>query len=139
MKHVAYRSSGDYDILQKAKELAGYTLRITNNEKNFPKRYRFSVVNKIQDKMLNILDCLVMAYEIYPNSKLEFDKRVLYQKEARAGLRSLMLMVEVAANTFEIKASTFAYWTDKTVELKDHVSAWIKADVKRFEKYRGAD
>jgi len=139
MKHVAYRSSGDYDIIEKAKELAGYTLRITSNEKNFPKRYRYSVVNKIQEKILDILDNLVMAYELYPNSKTEFDKRILHQKEARAGLRSLMLMIEVAANTFDIKASTFAFWTDTTVELKDHVSGWIKADVKRFEKYRGAD
>lgn len=139
MKHVAYRSSGDYDIIEKAKELVGYTLRITSNEKNFPKRYRYSVVNKIQEKILDILDNLVMAYELYPNSKTEFDKRILHQKEARAGLRSLMLMIEVAANTFDIKASTFAFWTDKATELKDHVSGWIKADVKRFEKYRGAD
>lgn len=44
------RTQGDLTVIVKTKEMAIYTLRITNNEKNFPKRYRLSVVNKIQDK-----------------------------------------------------------------------------------------
>ena len=67
MKHENDRAPGKYDVLVASKELAGYTLRITSNEKNFPKRYRFSVVGKIQDKALQIVDFLIMANEIYPN------------------------------------------------------------------------
>jgi hypothetical protein len=61
MKHVGERTEGDYDILQKAKEVAGYVLRITQNEKFFPKRYRFSVTNKMQEKAMDIVEKLVEA------------------------------------------------------------------------------
>ena len=133
MKHERERTSGDYDILQKAKELAGYTIRITSNEKNFPKRYRFTVTEKIINKSLFIFDSLMMAYEIYPNDRIEFEKRILYEKEARAACRSLLTMMEVAANAFDIKAGTFEHWTEKAVDLRQHITGWIKSDVNRFK------
>lgn len=137
MKHEANRNPGKYDILQAAKELAGYTLRITSNENNFPKRYRLSVVNKIQDQAVSIIDYLIMAQEIYPVSAIELDQRLLYQKQARAACRSMMTLMEIAANTFGINAGTFAYWTKMTRDVRNHTTAWIKSDIKRFEKLRG--
>lgn len=137
MKHEANRNPGKYDILQAAKELAGYTLRITSNENNFPKRYRLSVVNKIQDQAVSIIDYLIMAQEIYPVSAKELDQRLLYQKQARAACRSMMTLMEIAANTFGINAGTFAYWTKMTRDVRNHTTAWIKSDIKRFEKLRG--
>ena len=56
------RTQGDLAVIVKAKEMVIYTLRITNNEKNFPKRYRLSVVNKIQDKAFEIVTCLIEAH-----------------------------------------------------------------------------
>ena len=137
MKHEANRNPGKNDILQAAKELAGYTLRITSNENNFPKRYRLSVVNKIQDQAVSIIDYLIMAQEIYPVSAKELDQRLLYQKQARATCRSMMTLMEIAANTFGINAGTFAYWTKMTRDVRNHTTAWIKSDIKRFEKLRG--
>ena len=137
MKHEANRNPGKYDILQAAKELAGYTLRITSNENNFPKRYRLSVVNKIQDQAVSIIDYLIMAQEIYPVSAKELDQRLLYQKQARAACRSMMTLMEIAADTFNINAGTFANWTRMTRDVRNHTTAWIKSDIKRFEKLRG--
>lgn len=137
MKHANDRSEGKYDILEAAKEMAGYTLRITQNEKNFPKRYRFSVVNKIQDKAVYICDCLIMAQEIYPNTPMEYQRRQLYQKEARAACRSMMTLMEIAADTFGVKAGTFEHWTRMVTELKNHTTGWIMDDQKRFKKYGG--
>lgn len=133
-KLVSQRGPGKYDSLQAAKELAGYTLRITNNEKNFPKRYRFTIVAKIQDRAMDILDKLIMANEIYPNNRTEFERRTLYQKEARAGCRALMTLMEVAANTFRVEAGTLRYWTELAVTTQRLITAWIKSDKERFEK-----
>ena len=132
-KHENDRTPGKYDVLQASKELAGYTLRITFNEKNFPKRYRFSVVGKIQDKALQIVDFLVMAQEIYPNTRIELERRTLYQKEARAACRAMMLLVEIAADTFGVRAGTFQYWTKETTKLRNHLTAWIMSDQERFQ------
>lgn len=135
MKHENDRTPGDYDLVEAAKELARHTLKITSNEKNFPKRYRFTIVNKIQDMSINILDCLIMAKEIYPNSKLEFEQRELYQKQARAACRSMMSLMEVAADTFGIRAGTFEYWTGMARDVRNHTTAWIVSDRERFKKY----
>lgn len=126
------RTPGKYDVLQASRELAGYTLRITSNEKNFPKRYRFSVVGKIQDKALEIVDWLIMANEIYPNTRIELERRTLYQKEARAACRSMMTLMEIAAETFGVNAGTLEHWTGMARAVRNHTSAWIKTDLKRF-------
>lgn len=136
MKHRDERTPGKYDVLEASKELAGYTIRLTSNENHFPKRYRLSVVNKIQDKAIYIADCLIMANEIYPNSKMELDRRILYQKEARAACRSLMTMIEIAADTFRIEAGTFRYWTRMATDVRNHTTAWIKSDLERFKNIR---
>ena len=136
MKHTSDRTPGKYDVLLAAKELAGHTIRLTSNETHFPKRYRLSVVNKIQDKAIYIADCLIMANEIYPNSAMELDRRILYQKEARAACRSMMTLMEVAADTFHINAGTLRYWTEQARDVRNHTTAWIKSDLKRFERLR---
>lgn len=135
-KHANERTPGKYDVLQAAKELAGHTIRITSNEKHFPKRYRLSVVNKIQDKAIYIADCLIMANEIYPNSQAELDKRILYQKEARAACRSIMALMEIAANVFHVNVGSLRHWTSLAWEVRNRTTAWIKADLKRFNNLR---
>ena len=132
MKLENKRKPGKYDVQETAKELASYTLRITSNEKNFPKRYRFSVVNKIQDKALEVVNCLIMANEIFPNTRLELEQRLLYQKKARAAVRSLMTLMEIAATTFGTNIKTLEYWTKLAKEVYNHTTAWIKKDLERF-------
>lgn len=133
MKHTNERTPGKYDVLEAAKELAGYTIHITSNEAHFPKRYRLSVVNKIQEKAYYIVDCLIMANEIYPNSQLELDRRILYQKEARAACRSMLTMMEIAAETFGVDAGTLRYWIKNVTSVKNHTTSWIMADLERFK------
>jgi predicted transcriptional regulator YdeE len=137
MKLKSERKPGRYDSIQAAKELAGYTLRITSNEQRFPKRYRFTVTAKLQEKALDILDKLIMANELYPNSKTEFDTRILYQKKARAGCRALMTLMEVAANAFKVEAGTLKYWTELAATTMRLITSWTLSDKERFKKYTG--
>ena len=37
-------------VILKAKELAAHTLRLTSNANRYPKKYRFSLVDKMQNK-----------------------------------------------------------------------------------------
>jgi len=136
MKHENDRTPGKYDVIEAAKELAGYTLRLTSNEQHFPKRYRLSVTNKLQDKAFYIVDCLITAQEIYPNSVLELDRRILYQKEARAACRAMMTLMEIAAEAFHVDAGTLRYWTRQTVGIRNRTTAWIMSDTERFDYLR---
>lgn len=127
------RKEGKFDLAEKAKEFAIHTLHLTSNEKNFPKKYRFTVVNKLQEKSIYIMDCIVTAQELYPNTKIEYEKRVLYQKEARAACRSLMTLMEISADSFGISTKSFEYWSSLASDLYIRINGWIKKDNERFK------
>lgn len=48
-------------VIIKAKELAKHTLVLTSNCNRYPKKYRFSLVDKMQNKFLNIYTALFEA------------------------------------------------------------------------------
>lgn len=134
MKHVSDRKEGKYDSIIASIDLAAYVIKLTNNEKYFPKRYRFSIVKTLHDKVIEITDDLVMANEIYPENKIELEERLLFQKKARASCRSLMTLMQVAAEVFNISSGSLEYFTSCAVKLRNHITAWIIADKERFKK-----
>lgn len=42
----------DLKVIQKAKALAVHTLKVTSNANHYPKKFRFSLVDKMQNKSL---------------------------------------------------------------------------------------
>ena len=132
MKHENDRTPGKYDVIEGAKDLVAHTLKVTANESKFPKRYRFTVVAKIINASLYILDKLLMAQELYPENKKELKERILYQKKARAKCRSMMTLLTVLKEVFGIGAGSFEYWIKMISELRNHITAWIMSDKERF-------
>lgn len=51
----------ELQVIIKAKQLAAHTLRLTSNPNRYPKKYRFSLVDKMQNKCLNIYEALFEA------------------------------------------------------------------------------
>lgn len=127
------RKEGELTVIVKAKEMAIYTIRITNNEKNFPKRYRLSVVNKIQDKAFEIVTCLIEANEIYPRTKEELRLRQIKQRQAMACCRSLMTMVDICKELFGLGDDRVAFWAKSVFEVRTLTAAWFKKDEERFK------
>lgn len=41
-------NNNEFLLLVKAKDLAKYTMKVTDNPKRFPKKYRFTFVNRMQ-------------------------------------------------------------------------------------------
>ena len=54
-------SENDLKVIQKAKELATHTLKVTSNANRYPKKYRFSLVDKMQNKSMEIYEMLFEA------------------------------------------------------------------------------
>lgn len=48
----------ELNVILKSKELAEHTLRLTSNCNRYPKKYRFSLVDKMQIKALEIYESL---------------------------------------------------------------------------------
>lgn len=53
-------------VLPVADKLIDYTLDLTDNANRFPKKVRFSIVNRIQGHVMAIYDDLLEANEIFP-------------------------------------------------------------------------
>ena len=51
-------------VITKAKDLVKHSFILTSNTKRYPKKYRFTLVNRIQDKAMLVYECLVEANEL---------------------------------------------------------------------------
>ena len=66
---------GDLSVITKAKEVCSYILTITDKS---PKRFRFTLVSRLQNYSLTIIEKLIMANEIYVcNNRQEVDENAL--------------------------------------------------------------
>ena len=70
-------------VLPVASKLIDYTLDLTDNTKHFPKKVRFTIVNRIQDHVLSIYEKLLAANEIYPIQNEEDKARRLIPSTGR--------------------------------------------------------
>ena len=53
----------EFNVIVKAKDLVKHTFTITNSTERYPKKYRFTLVNRIQDKAVDIYECVLEANE----------------------------------------------------------------------------
>lgn len=116
-------------VVRLASDLIDYTLDLTDNTKHFPKKVRFSIVNRIQDRVLSIRDNLVDANEIYP-IRTEKDKidRLTFQRNALTDCKKLLYLIELSKKRGYIDQGTFDFWTKKTLDVKFMTAAWYKAE-----------
>ena len=126
------RTEGKLLVVEKAKQMAAHTLRITMNEKKFPKRYRFTLTNKIVDKAFDIYTLIYEANEMYPHNQKELEKRLYNQRLAVAYCRSLLSMIEIAKDAFGLETRSVAYWSKLITEVRIMTTSWLKKDVERF-------
>lgn len=132
------RSEGDLDVIIKAKELCLHTYRLTHNEKVFPKRYRLSIVKKLQDDALEIVTSLVEANEMYPKpGSGDFDKtletRLFMMKRAMALCRSLQTQITIAMELFDISAHKTEYWSGLARAVRNQTVGWYNSELKRHK------
>ena len=71
----------DLKVITKAKQLAKHTLIVTSNCRRYPKKYRFSLVDKMQNKALEIYELLFEANRTdlkdYKRERLELQTKAI--------------------------------------------------------------
>lgn len=132
---VNERNQGELTVIIKAKENAIYTLKVTHNEKKFPKRYRLTIVNKLQELAIDILTSLITANEIYPRSKEEYKHRLFMQRKAMASCRALNTMIDIASECFNVEKKTIAFWGKNVTEVRNMTVTWMNKDRNRFKEF----
>ncbi len=116
-------------VILKAKDLAEHTLRVTSNCNRYPKKYRFSLVDKMQIKSLDIYEVLTEANRTaltdYKRERLELQtKAITYCDE-------LLFYIELSYKLNIINDKSMEYWSKMVSDIKHMAIAWRSKDKER--------
>lgn len=111
----------DLKVLVKAKELSVHTFKLTSNCNRYPKKYRHSLVDKMQNKALDIFTTLFEANRINQTRKCErlemITKGITYCDE-------LLFFIELSMQLKLLTDGSTAYWSKMVSDVKYMAIAW---------------
>ena len=116
-------------VIKKSKELAEHTLRITSNCNRYPKKYRFSLVDKMQNKALEIYEYLYEANRTDLRNYLR--ERSELQTTAITHCDELLFYIEMSYNLEIINMKSTEYWSEMVKDIKHMAIAWRSKDKER--------
>lgn len=124
-----HREQDPLRILPVAEDLIDYTLDVTDNAKRYPKKVRFTFVDRIQNIVLEVYDDLLAANEIFPiwTQKDKADRLTL-QRNALTACKRLLFFVKLSKKRHYIDEGTFDTWTSKVLDVKVMAAAWYNAE-----------
>ena len=115
-------AESDLKVIIKAKELAVHSFKLTSNANRYPKKYRHSLVDKIQIKSLEIYETLFEANRInnVTNKYLRCEtitKAITYCDE-------LLFFIELSMNLEILSSGSAEYWSKMVSDVKYMAIAW---------------
>ncbi len=112
----------EFKVITKSKELAMHSLKLTSNPNRYPKKYRHSLSDKIQNKSLDIYTSLFEANRINNAT----DKRLRCETITKAitYCDELLFFIELSMNLNIINGNSAGYWSKMVSDVKHLAIAW---------------
>ena len=134
---VNQRSHGKLEACVKSRDLACYTLQITKNKKVFAEEYQSAITDKIISTALNIHCYAWTANNILVNDYTTMQERLSYQRQAIVQCNILLSLIDIAKPLFHLSSKKVIFWGKSTIETRNLLRAWRKADYDRYSpKYK---
>lgn len=127
------RGESKLAVITKACDLATHTVKICSNEKVFPKRYRWCITSKIVDTALDIHANAIKANSVYVSVQEDYALRRQFQNRALSQTYSLLSLMDIAYNTFNIESGKIEYWTGLVLETQALIRKWRNSDAERYK------
>lgn len=121
----------EFGVITKAKDLVKHTFMMTNSDKRFPRKYRFTLVNRMIDRALEIYDLIEDANELDLADPQEYRERRYEQKKALTKCKQLLFLIEVAAERERITKEQCEAWSRCVLDVKNMTATWRKRDRER--------
>ena len=112
----------DLKVIIKSKELVTHSFILTSNINRYPKKYRHSLVDKIQIKSLEIYETLFEANRI--NNVKNKDLRCETITKAVTYCDELLFFIELSMNLGLLNDNSAAYWSKMVSDVKYMAIAW---------------
>lgn len=113
-------------VIVKAKELATHSFKLTSNCNRYPKKYRHSLVDRIQNKSLDIYDSLHEANRI--NNKMDKRARCETITKAITYCEQLNFYIELSMELNILSGGSAQYWSKLVSDVKFMAIAWRKSE-----------
>lgn len=126
---AAYQS--ELSVITKAKDLCSYIMTVTDKS---PKRFRFTLVAKLQSYALNTIENLYRANEVFAKGgdRKKAAQRLDFQHQALTELKLLGYMAQLAMEQGCILPKQYEQITKKIHDCQNMLGAWINSDRKRL-------
>ena len=115
-------SENDLKVIVKAKELAVHSFKLTSNCNRYPKKYRHSLVDRIQLKSLDIFETLMEANRI--NNMIRKVERCEMITRAITFCDELLFYIELSMLLELLNDKSAAYWSKMVSDVKYMSIAW---------------
>lgn len=89
------------------------------------------LVNRIQDKAVDIYECVLEANELDLRDAQEYRQRQKLQAKALTYCKELLFFIELSQEMGFISMSSCEYWSKLALEVKYMTTAWKKRDKTR--------
>ena len=125
-------NESELTVITRAKELSIYILTVTDKS---PKKFRFTLVSRLQGYSLDIIENLYMANQIRLVKSIsddEINRRKAYQDKAMTMCRLLGYMAMVAREISCILPKQHEIIANKIIEVQKLPYSWQQSDIKRL-------
>lgn len=112
----------DLKVIVKAKELAVHTFKLTSNCNRYPKKYRHSLVDRIQLRSLDLYETLMEANRI--NNQTQKWQRCDMITKAITLCDQMLFYIELSMNMELVNDKSAAYWSKMVQDVKYMAIAW---------------
>lgn len=115
-------ADNDLKVIVKAKELAVHSFKLTSNCNRYPKKYRHSLVDRIQIKSLDIYETLLEANRI--NNVIHKRERCEAITRAVTLCDELLFYIELSMALGVLVDNSAAHWSKMVTDVKYMAIAW---------------
>ena len=126
---AAYQS--ELAVITKAKDLCSYVMTVTDKS---PKRFRFTLVAKLQNYALDIIENLYRANEVFVKAgdREKAQQRIDFQHQALTELKLLGYMAQLSMEQGCILPKQYEQITKKIHDIQNILCARLNSDRKRL-------
>ena len=126
------RGTGRLEVIEKALDLADYTITITENPKIFLPEYQKALTDDINRIALAIYIDAWTANNILVRNAEDFAERKRLQERAARNCNNLLALMQLAQKVFHLKLKRIQFWGEKTLNVRNLLRAWKESDYKRY-------
>lgn len=116
----------DLRVINKAIELMKHTYLLTSNCNRYPKKFRHSLVDRMQILSMDIYERLLEANRI--NNVTDNRLRCEMITKAITGCDKLLQYIELSMELKVLNDKSAAYWSKMVTDVKHMALAWRKSE-----------